>query len=107
MFPELFKIPGLGITIWTYGVVLDAGIIASVWLVGRLGARDGLPKKHLYTILAFSGPAAFVGAQLLGIVDWHEAASHWQRASSHSVVHTQAELVRLDRALIRYVLHHL
>jgi phosphatidylglycerol:prolipoprotein diacylglycerol transferase len=79
MFPELFKIPGLGLTIWAYGVVLDAGIIASVWLVGQLGARDGLPKKQIYSVLVFAGPVAFIGAQLLGIVDWHEAASHWQR----------------------------
>ncbi len=79
MFPELFQIPGLGITIWTYGIVLDVGIIASVWLVGRLGARDGLQKKQLYSVLVFAGLAAFIGAQLLGITDWHEAASHWQR----------------------------
>src|SRR5260370_40116031 len=77
MLPELFKIPGLGITIWTYGVVLDAAIIAAVWLIGRLAKRDGMPRRQIYAVLLCGGLAAFIGAQLLTI-GRHEAAAHWQ-----------------------------
>ena len=46
MFPELFKIPGLGIPIATYGVLLAIGFIAALWLTAQLAARDGLPKDR-------------------------------------------------------------
>ncbi len=45
MLPELFRIPGFGVTVWTYGVALDVGVIAAFWLIGRLAARDGLPRR--------------------------------------------------------------
>lgn len=82
MLPELIRIPGLGLTIWTYGVLLAVGIIAGGYLAVRLGERDGLAKDKLYSLAVWAAAPAFIGAQLLGvIIDWPHSGINQQLLS--------------------------
>jgi len=78
LLPELFKIPGLGINIWTFGVALDVAAIGAVLVIGRLGRRDGLPSRQLYTVLVWAGLASFAGAQVLAIAGSPQPANFRQ-----------------------------
>src|SRR5262245_57518095 len=78
MLPELFRIPSLGITIWTYGVALDAAAIGAVWLIGGLAARDHLPRRSLYCVMSLAGALAFISAQIPGILTSQERTGRWQ-----------------------------
>ena len=47
MFPELFKIPYLNFTIYTYGLLVALSFIIGLWVMARLAARDGLDKQRV------------------------------------------------------------
>jgi phosphatidylglycerol:prolipoprotein diacylglycerol transferase len=81
MLPELFKIPILNLTVWSYGAILGLGAIAGLWLTGRLAERDGLPRNELLSAVLWCGPAVFIGSQIMTLIaegwtlDWHEVLS--------------------------------
>jgi phosphatidylglycerol:prolipoprotein diacylglycerol transferase len=68
MFPELFRIPGLGIPVATYGVLLAIGFMLALWTAARLAARDGLPKARIYDLGLYILAAALIGGKLLMLV---------------------------------------
>jgi phosphatidylglycerol---prolipoprotein diacylglyceryl transferase len=83
MFPELFKIPGLGIPLATYGVLLAIGFILALWLTARLAARDGLPKQRIYDLGLYVLAASLIGSKLLMIVtEWNDYGGDWHRMLS-------------------------
>jgi phosphatidylglycerol---prolipoprotein diacylglyceryl transferase len=83
MFPELFRIPGLGIPIATYGVLLATGFIAALWLAARLAARDGLPKDRIYDLGLYVLASALIGSKvLMVIIEWSEYQGQWRRIFS-------------------------
>jgi phosphatidylglycerol:prolipoprotein diacylglycerol transferase len=65
MFPEIYRIPGLGVPIATYGVLLAIGFLLALWVAGRLAARDGLPKSRIYDLGLYILAAALVGSKIL------------------------------------------
>jgi phosphatidylglycerol:prolipoprotein diacylglycerol transferase len=83
MFPELFKIPGLGIPLATYGVLLAIGFILALWLTARLAARDGLPKQRIYDLGLYVLAASLVGSKVLMVVtEWNDYGGDWRRMLS-------------------------
>jgi phosphatidylglycerol:prolipoprotein diacylglycerol transferase len=83
MFPELFRIPGLGIPLATYGVLLAIGFILALWLTARLAARDGLPKQRIYDLGLYVLAASLVGSKLLMVVtEWNDYGGDWHRMLS-------------------------
>ncbi|HJQ23923.1 MAG TPA: prolipoprotein diacylglyceryl transferase [Blastocatellia bacterium] len=83
MFPELFRIPGLGIPLATYGVLLAIGFILALWLTARLAARDGLPKQRIYDLGLYVLAASLVGAKaLMVITEWNDYGGDWRRMLS-------------------------
>lgn len=83
MFPELFKIPGLGIPIATYGVLLAIGFIVALWLTARLAARDGLPKDRIYDLGLYILASALIGSKLLMVItEWNDYRGEWKRIFS-------------------------
>ena len=83
MFPELFKIPGLGIPLATYGVLLAIGFILALWLTARLAARDGLPKQRIYDLGLYVLAASLVGSKALMVVtEWSDYGGDWRRMLS-------------------------
>src|SRR5919205_870820 len=83
MFPELFKIPWLGIPLATYGVLLAIGFILALWLTARLAARDGLPKQRVYDLGLYVLAASLVGSKLLMVItEWNDYGGDWRRMLS-------------------------
>ncbi|HMV50051.1 MAG TPA: prolipoprotein diacylglyceryl transferase [Blastocatellia bacterium] len=73
MFPELFKIPYLNFTIYTYGLLVALSFIVGLWVMARLAARDGLDKQKVYDLGLWVLVASLVGSKLLMIVtEWDE-----------------------------------
>src|SRR6266852_1327698 len=83
MFPELFKIPGLGIPIATYGVLLAIAFIVALWLTARLAERDGLPKDRIYDLGLYILASSLIGSKLLMIItEWNDYHGEWRRIFS-------------------------
>ena len=71
MFPELFRIPGLGLPIATYGVLLAIAFIAALWLTAHLAARDGLPKDRIYDLGLYILASSLIGSKVLMVItEW-------------------------------------
>lgn len=83
MFPELFRIPGLGIPIATYGVLLAIAFIVALWLTARLAERDGLPRNRVYDLGLYILASSLIGSKaLMVLVEWSDFASDWRRIFS-------------------------
>ena len=83
MFPELFKIPGLGVTLWTYGLLIAVAFISALWITAKLAAGDGLPKNRIYDLGLYIFASALIGSKLLMIVtEWDEYAGNWRKIFS-------------------------
>jgi phosphatidylglycerol:prolipoprotein diacylglycerol transferase len=83
MFPELFRIPGLGIPLATYGVLLAIGFILALWMTARLAERDGLPKNRVYDLGLYILAASLVGSKLLMVItEWNDYGGEWRRILS-------------------------
>jgi phosphatidylglycerol:prolipoprotein diacylglycerol transferase len=83
VFPELFRIPGLGIPIATYGLLLAIAFIAALWLTARLAERDGLPRNRIYDLGLYILASALIGSKaLMVIVEWSDFAGDWRRIFS-------------------------
>jgi phosphatidylglycerol:prolipoprotein diacylglycerol transferase len=72
MHPILFKIPGLGFPIRSFGVMLAVGFLVGSWILGRLAARygddpEGDPARYSrITVWVLAG--VVVGARLMYVV---------------------------------------
>jgi phosphatidylglycerol---prolipoprotein diacylglyceryl transferase len=83
MFPELFRIPGLGIPLATYGVLLAIGFILALWLTAQLAARDGLPKNRVYDLGLYILAASLIGSKVLMVItEWNDYGGDWRRIFS-------------------------
>ncbi|HET9530511.1 MAG TPA: prolipoprotein diacylglyceryl transferase [Blastocatellia bacterium] len=86
MLPELFKIPGLDLTVATYGLLLAISFIVALWLTAELAARDGLPKNRIYDLGLYILAAGLVGSKLLMIItEWNELGD-WRRVLSFDLL---------------------
>lgn len=73
MFPELFKIPYLNFTIYTYGLLVALSFIVGLWVMARLAARDGLDKQKVYDLGLWVLVASLVGSKLLMVItEWDD-----------------------------------
>jgi phosphatidylglycerol:prolipoprotein diacylglycerol transferase len=83
MLPELFRIPGLGIPLATYGVLLAIGFILALWLTARLAERDGLPKNRVYDLGLYILAASLIGSKVLMVItEWNDYGGDWKRVLS-------------------------
>ncbi len=68
MYPELFEIPVLHVTVRAYGPMMVIGFLAALWLMKRL-SRDISPDTQSITSMALYGlVAGVVGARLFYVV---------------------------------------
>jgi len=68
MHPELFTIPGLDLTVKSYGVMMVIGFVCAVYLIRRL-SRDITPEPGLITNAAlYSLIAGIVGARIFYVL---------------------------------------
>jgi phosphatidylglycerol---prolipoprotein diacylglyceryl transferase len=87
MLPELFKIPGLDITVATYGLLLAIAFILALWFTARLAERDGLPKNRVYDLGLYILAAGLIGSKaLMVITEWSEFRGDWRRVLSFDLL---------------------
>ncbi|QQS46145.1 MAG: prolipoprotein diacylglyceryl transferase [Acidobacteriota bacterium] len=71
MFPELFKLPFVDITLNTYGLLLALAFIAGLLVMARLAAKDGLDRQKVYDLGLWVLAASLIGSKLLMVVtEW-------------------------------------
>lgn len=89
MLPELFGIPGLGIVISTYALLLTIGFIISLRMTTRFAAEDGLPQAKIYELGVYAFVSGLLGTRLLMIlVNWRDVLGHSARFFTFDVVHS-------------------
>jgi phosphatidylglycerol:prolipoprotein diacylglycerol transferase len=72
MFPELFEIPFVHLTIKSYGLMMVIGFLACVWLITRL-SRDFTPNPQYITNAAlYSLVGGVIGARLFFVVHYFD-----------------------------------
>ena len=72
MFPELFEIPLVHLTIKSYGLMMVVGFLSCVWLITHL-SRDFTPNPQLITNAAlYSLVGGVVGARLFFVVHYFD-----------------------------------
>ena len=72
MFPELFEIPFVHLTIKSYGLMMVVGFLSCVWLITHL-SRDFTPNPQLITNAAlYSLVGGVVGARLFFVVHYFD-----------------------------------
>ncbi|HEX8476184.1 MAG TPA: prolipoprotein diacylglyceryl transferase [Pyrinomonadaceae bacterium] len=80
MYPELFRIGGFPIN--TYGVLMALSFLAALFVVARLGERDGLPRERLYDLGLWMLLAGLIGSKILMLfVDPAYKQNLWQLVS--------------------------
>lgn len=68
MYPELFKIPLINLSVWSYGVMIVIGFLVAIFIIRHL-SRDITPNPDLITNAAlYSLIAGVVGARLFYVV---------------------------------------
>src|SRR5213593_1653539 len=63
MYPILFPIGSFPVN--TYGVFLALAFLAAIFVTGRLGGRDGLPRERIYDLCLWLLLSSLVGSKLL------------------------------------------
>lgn len=87
MWPELFRIPVLGLPVYTYGLLLTVAFIGALWMTVRLAASDGIPKGRVYDLAMFIIPSALLGTRLLMIsTGGQESSGHWPQLFSFALL---------------------
>ena len=72
MYPELFKIPFVNLTIWSYGVMMVVGFLTAIFLIRRL-SRNITPDPQLITNAAlYALIGGVVGARLMYVVHYFD-----------------------------------
>lgn len=89
MLPELFRIPGLGIVIPTYGLLLAAGFFLALRVTARLAREDGLPHDKIYELGFYFLASGLAGTRLLMVfVNWPDLTGNWTRFFTFDLIHS-------------------
>ena len=73
MYPVLFRIPGLGIPIHAYGVMVAAGMLLAIWVTVLRARRAGVDPEVFYDMGLWSMVSGILGARLLYVyTNWDE-----------------------------------
>lgn len=65
MYPELFEIPFIHLTVKSYGVMVVVGFLAAVWLMKHLSKASGYDSRHITNLALYALVAGVAGARLL------------------------------------------
>ena len=69
MYPELFRIPGLGLPVYGYGVMLVMGFFAGVGLAKYLARRHGLDPEIFVNAALIALVSGVIGARLSHVLE--------------------------------------
>ena len=88
MLPELLKIPGIDVSLHTYGLMITLALIAAVMVTTWLGDEDEIPRNRIYDLIIYIFPLSLLGTRLLVIlIGWQEILSDWRRLLALNLLH--------------------
>jgi phosphatidylglycerol---prolipoprotein diacylglyceryl transferase len=81
MMRVLFRIPGLNVSFYSFGVMLALGVVAGVVLARQRFRREGLDPDRVYDLAIVTILAGLVGARLFYVAQyWGETVNSWTDA---------------------------
>ncbi len=73
MYPVLFKVPLLGLDVYSYGVLLGVALLVGWFLTHYWAKKDGLPGETIADTFVIAAIGGLVGARLLYVaINWEE-----------------------------------
>lgn len=72
MFPELFKIPFVGFSVHSYGLMLVLGLLCAMELAKFLARRSGLNPDHFSTASILALVFGLIGARIAYVIQFHQ-----------------------------------
>ena len=67
MFPELFKLPWWGLSVYTYALMVGSGCVALVLTTMRFASQQGIDRTRIYDLALWLMPSVFLGTKTLMI----------------------------------------
>lgn len=90
MHPRLIVTPYF--TLYTFGVILAAAYLASLWWLTRAARREGLDSDHVTSLGLWLIVGGFIGAKLLAVIrQWPEYAADPARLWSRSFLESAGD----------------
>lgn len=81
MMRVLFRVPGLGVSFYGFGVLLALGVVAGVLLARARFRREGLDRERVYDLAIVTILAGLIGARLFYVAEyWGETVNSWADA---------------------------
>lgn len=73
MYPVLFKVPLLGLDVYSYGVLLGASLLVGWFLTHYWAKKEGLPRETIADAFVVAAIGGLVGARMLYVaINWEE-----------------------------------
>ena len=73
----LFRIPGLGLPIYGYGVMLCLALFACGWYAARLARRQGKNGELMWDLLVWLVIPGLLTCRLFYVIQYREQFNHW------------------------------
>ena len=78
MMRVLLRVPGLGVSFYSFGVLLALGVVAGVLLARARFRREGLDPEMVYDLAIVTLLAGLIGARLFYVAEfWGETVNSW------------------------------
>jgi len=77
MYPELFEIPFLHISVKTYGTLMVIGFLVAVWLMRRMMRRINQNPDYISNVAMYSLLCGVAGARVFYIIHHHVKPAEW------------------------------
>jgi phosphatidylglycerol:prolipoprotein diacylglycerol transferase len=68
MYPQLWKIPVLGLPIYSYGFMIMLGFLAGIWVASQRAKREGLNPEIIFDFGIIAMIAGIIGARIAYII---------------------------------------
>src|SRR5215207_8189665 len=66
----LFRIPGLDLPVYGFGMMLFLVFIVTTWLAGRRSEREGMPRERVQDLVLWTFLGGLVGARLFYMIQY-------------------------------------
>ncbi|HXF03820.1 MAG TPA: prolipoprotein diacylglyceryl transferase [Blastocatellia bacterium] len=87
MHPELFRIPYLEITVYTYGVLQATAFLIGLWVAMRHAEQDGMDRARIFNLGVAVIIGSLIGSRLLMVItEWESFRGNWQALFSLQLV---------------------
>jgi phosphatidylglycerol---prolipoprotein diacylglyceryl transferase len=79
MQPILFRVPGLGLPVFGFGLMLTIALFASIWLAERRARREGLDPDQVSALAVWTLVGGLIGARAFFVIEyWDRFKSPWE-----------------------------